>query len=174
MKYAWGEIWEWSCSASNTKEIHWLGRDSTVVNSRITHTLIYTCLVANSQLSKWAWDSHWGLLLSWDAVCVPPLGGLTAVQKEHSSLYWKAHQAVPEILMKFSLQTSKNSSGTVAVGSGTGHEWDNELACPAIHRLNSCQSMYHVIFRFKNLCPHHSCRRKLLLLKVVNYTSPVN
>lgn len=173
MKYAWGEIWEWSCSASNTKEIHWLGRDPTIDNSHITHTLIDTCLVANSQLSKRTWDSHWGLLLSWEAVCIPALGRLT-VQKEHSPLYWKAHQTVPETLMKFSLHTWKNSSETVAVGSGTGHEWDNELVCPAIHRLNSCQGMYHVIFKFKNLCLHHSCRTKLLLLKTVNYASPVN
>lgn len=49
--------------------------------------------------------------------------------------------------MKFSLHAFKNTSGTVAVGS-TGDEWDNELARPAIHRLNSYKGMYHGIFQF--------------------------
>lgn len=73
--------------------------------------------------------------------------------------------------MEFSLHTLKNSSGTVAAGSGAGYEQDNELACPAIHKLNSYKGMYHVIFQLKNLCPHHRCRTKLLLPKIVNYAS---
>jgi len=27
------EIWEWPCSASNTKEIHWVGKGLTVAKS---------------------------------------------------------------------------------------------------------------------------------------------
>lgn len=53
--------------------------------------------------------------------------------------------------MKFSLHTFKNTSRTVAVDS-TGDEGDNELARPAIHRLNSYKGMYHGIFQLENLC----------------------
>lgn len=61
-KEKWGEIcmrneiWEWPCSASNTKEIHRVGKGSTIGNSLahalICKCLVTKCLVTNSQLSN--------------------------------------------------------------------------------------------------------------------------
>lgn len=51
--------------------------------------------------------------------------------------------------MKSSLHILKEQFWDSSVGSGTGDEWDNELAGPAIHRLNSYKGMYRVIFQLK-------------------------